>query len=53
MKAAQSFTKLAEASQADLPPSSPPEDEPTSKSEALKEIGNEHFRQGRHLDAID
>jgi tetratricopeptide (TPR) repeat protein len=38
---------------ADLPPSSPPDDEPTSKSEALKEIGNEHFRQGRHLDAID
>ncbi|KAL3768617.1 hypothetical protein ACHAWO_009636, partial [Cyclotella atomus] len=27
--------------------------EPTAESERLKELGNDHFRQGNHLDAFD
>jgi tetratricopeptide (TPR) repeat protein len=30
-----------------------PKEEPTSESERLKEIGNEHFLKGNHLDAYD
>ncbi|KAL3768614.1 hypothetical protein ACHAWO_009633 [Cyclotella atomus] len=35
------------------PAAASPPLEPTAESERLKELGNDHFRQGNHLDAFD